>query len=267
MSYWQGKVAIVTGASQGLGLALAGRFAKAGARVVLVARGAERLEAAAQLLRDVGGDATPVTADVTVPERAQSLADEVRSRFGRIDVLINNAGSSARKAILETTPDDFRQLMELNLISVVALTRACWPSLIESRGHLVNIGSLASKVAARYMGAYPATKFALAAYTQQLRLELEPTGLHVLLVCPGPIARNEPRARSAEELAGLPASAAQPGAGAKVGRIRPEALADAIERACRRRRPELVVPGKARLLFAISQLSPAAGDWLLKRMT
>ena len=83
--------------------------------------------------------------------------------------------------------------MELNLIALVRCTRAAVAHLLARRGHVVNIGSLAAKSAARWVGAYPATKFAVAAYSQQLRLELGPEGLHVLLVCPGPIPRKDER--------------------------------------------------------------------------
>ena len=121
------------------------------------------------------------------------------------------------------------------------------------------------------MGAYPASKFAVTAYTQQLRLELEPQGLHVLLVCPGPIARDEPRAadseRAHEDLSDIPEAARKPGAGAKVKLLKPEDLAERIVAACEKRTPELVIPGKARLLFALSALSPRLGDWLVRRMT
>ncbi len=115
------------------------------------------------------------------------------SRFGRLDVLVNNAGRSMRGKVLDTTPEQFRELMELNLIGLVRCTRAAAPHLLQQRGHVVNIGSLGAKSAARWLGAYPATKFAVAAYSQQLRLELGPQGLHVLLVCPGP----DPAQRSA----------------------------------------------------------------------
>jgi len=131
----------------------------------------------------------------------------------------------------------------------------------------VNIGSLAGKTAARYMGAYSATKHAVSAYSQQLRLELGPQGLHVLLVSPGPIARDEPREYSKEKLDSLPASARKPGAGAKVGLLRPEKLADHILRACEKRRPELVVPARARVVFALSQLWPRLGDWVIRKMS
>ena len=88
--------------------------------------------------------------------------------------------------------------MELNLLGLVRMTRAAAPHLLAAKGHLVNIGSLAGKSATRFMGAYPASKFAVSAYSQQLRLELEPEGLHVLLVCPGP-SREEPRQSTASE--------------------------------------------------------------------
>jgi short-subunit dehydrogenase len=138
---------------------------------------------------------------------------------------------------------------------------------LESRGHVVNIGSLAAKMASRYLGAYPASKFALSAYTQQLRLELGPQGLHVLLVCPGPLARDKVRTYGAEEMPNLPDEARRPGAGAKVKPIDPEWLAERILDACLKRRAELIVPARARLLFVFQAISPRLGDWLLTKMT
>jgi len=181
--------------------------------------------------------------------------------------LVNNAGRSMRGKVLDTTPEQFRDLMELNLIALVRCTRAAVPHLLKQRGHIVNIGSLAAKSAVRWVGAYPATKHAVAAYSQQLRLELGPQGLHVLLVCPGPIQRKDARLYPLAGLEGVPQSARAPGAGVHVPGIPPERLAGAILRACERRRPELVMPGRARILFALSQLWPSLGDWLLRRNT
>ncbi|MHB1033840.1 MAG: SDR family NAD(P)-dependent oxidoreductase [Pirellulales bacterium] len=267
MEYWQDKVALITGASSGLGRVLAGALIQAGAKVVLAARSEEPLERCAAELRRSGRDVLAVPADVTRQEQVDSLFAETLRRFGRLDMLVNNVGRSMRRAVLDTTPEDFSDLMDLNLIAAVRCTRAGAPHLVASRGHLVNIGSLAAKSAARYMGAYPASKFALAAYTQQLRLELGPQGLHVMLVCPGPVARDEPRERSADETAGLPESAKKPGAGVKVRLIPPEKLAAQILDGCRRRRTELVVPSSARWLFAVTQLWPRLGDYLVRRMT
>jgi short-subunit dehydrogenase len=155
--------------------------------------------------------------------------------------------------------------MELNFFATVSCTQAALAHLLARRGHVVNIGSLASKCAAPYMGGYAASKFAVAAFSQQLRLETASQGLHVLLVCPGPITRDQPRDYAAGE--DIPAAARKPAAGAKLKGIDPDWLAEKILQTCQRRRPELVVPGKARLLFALSQWSPSWGDWLLRRMT
>jgi NAD(P)-dependent dehydrogenase (short-subunit alcohol dehydrogenase family) len=267
MDFWKDEVVLVTGGSSGLGRVIADAFADAGAKIVVAALEAEAVEEAAEALRRRGVDALGVHADVTRQEDVDSLFAQTLDRFGRLDVLVNNAGRSMRGKLLGTTPEQFQDLMDLNLIAVVRCTRAAVPHLLKQRGHVVNIGSLASKSAARWVGAYPATKFAVAAYSQQLRLELGAEGLHVLLVCPGPIARDEPRLYPREGLEALPERARGPGAGVKVGSVPPKKLARAILRACERRKPEIVVPGKARLVFAISQLWPSLGDWIVLRHT
>lgn len=265
---WKDKVVLVTGASQGLGREIARAFAAAGATVVAVARGAESLEATAtELSQQVPGTVVPLAADITSDADVANLFAEVRSRFGRLDVLVNNAGRSARKEILATSPADFHELMELNLYALVRCTQAAAGLLLESRGSVVNIGSLASKSAARYLGAYPASKFAVAAYSQQLRLELGPRGLHVLLVCPGPIARDQVRTYGADQRSDLPESAAKPGAGVQTKAIPPEQLAARIVAAVERRQPELIVPGKAKILFVLQALSARWGDWLVLKKT
>jgi short-subunit dehydrogenase len=139
--------------------------------------------------------------------------------------------------------------------------------LIANRGHLVNIGSLSAKTASRFLGAYPASKFPVAAYSQQLRLELAPQGVHVLLVCPGPLAREDAGRRYDAQAADLPDTARRPGGGVKLKGISPPRLARKIVQYCQRRRPELVMPARARVLFALAQLSPTLGDWILKKMT
>lgn len=267
MSSWQDKVVLVTGGSAGLGRAIAAAFAARGARIVLCARDAKRLESAAAELRRSGAETLAIPADVTHQEQVDSLLAKTIEHFGRLDVLVNNVGRSMRGRALEITPDDFRELLEANFLSAVRMTRAAAPHLEATKGHIVNIGSLAAKSAGRYLGAYPASKFPLAAYSQQLRLELAPQGIHVLLVCPGPIAREDAGVRYEQEAANLPDAARRPGGGARVKAISPDDLARRIVLACERRQVEVVVPGKARVLFAISQLWPAFGDWVLTRMT
>ena len=267
MSYWQQKVVLVTGGSSGLGRTIADAFAAAGARLVLVGLEAEAVTQATEELRRTGTEVLGIAANITRQEDVDRVFAETIEKFGQLDALVNNAGRSMRGKILDTTPEQFRELLELNLIALVRCTRAAAPHLLARRGHVINIGSLAAKSAARWVGAYPASKFAVAAYSQQLRLELEPEGLHVLLVCPGPIQRQDARLYPLEGLEGIPESARRPGGGVHVGAIRPQELAQRILAACERRQAELVVPGRARLLFALAQLWPRLGDWLVRRKT
>ena len=270
MAYWQGKRAVITGGSAGLGRALAGVLVERGARVAIVARGKEALDAVAGQLRAQGGDVLAIATDVTNSDGVQHMADEVQRELGGVDLLCHCAGRSMRGNALSTSAAEYRDLWEANFLSAVLCIQAFAGPLTQSRGHIALIGSLASKVAPRYLGAYPSSKFPLAALAQQLRLELGDEGVHVLLVCPGPIAREDASdggERYADVATDVPATAHKPGGGAKVRTIDPRQLSQQILSACERRRAELIVPGRARLLFAISQLSPRLGDWLLRKMT
>jgi short-subunit dehydrogenase len=265
--YWRDKVAVVTGGSQGLGWEIARALADRGAHLVLAALPDPQLERSVQTLQASGCEALGVPTDITQQASVDSLVTQVQERFGRVDVLVNCAGRSARGAILETTPDDFLQLLQLNFLAMTRCTVGFGAALVESKGHIINIGSLAAKSASSFLGAYPASKFPVAAYSQQLRLELNPLGVHVLLVCPGPLAREDAGSRYDDQAAGLPEAARKPGGGVRVKGIPPEQLVARILRSCERRKPELVMPAKAKLLFAIAQLSPSLGDWILKKMT
>ena len=264
MPYWNNKVALITGASAGLGRALAETFAAAGAKVVLAARGEDELKEVVNSIDSSGGEATYVAADITVQKSVDTLFKQAIDQFGQLDVLINNAGRSMRGNVTDTTADEFAALMDINFFSAVRCTLAAMPHLQSVGGHVVNIGSLASKGVGPHLGAYPASKFALAAYSAQLRWELKPLGVHVLLVCPGPIARDDGSRNYDEQAAELPESARKPGAGVRLRSVSATWLARRIMDACQRRDPELVIPWKARWLFAISQLSPRWGDTILR---
>jgi NAD(P)-dependent dehydrogenase (short-subunit alcohol dehydrogenase family) len=269
MGPWRNKVVLVTGGSSGLGRVIAEAFAAAGADVVIAALEADAVRRAAEEMQAGGGEGKiiGVHADLTRQEDVDRLVARSIEEFGRLDVLVNNAGRSARGAAMDTAPEQFRELMELNFIALTRCTRAAVPHLLKQQGHVVNIGSLAAKAASRWVGAYPASKFAVAAYSQQLRLELGPQGLHVLLVCPGPIRRAAPRLYPLEGAAQVPQRARTPGAGVRLKAIAPEKLAAEILRACRRRQPELVMPRKARLLFVLEQLWPSLGDRIIRWMS
>jgi uncharacterized protein len=270
MSYWRGKRAVITGGSAGLGRVIAATLVERGACVALVARREAALEEATQQLKSRGGEVLTVVADVTKPIDIERLGATVHSAWGGADMLCHCAGRSMRGTVLSTSPDDFRELWETNFLSAVRCVQAFANSLAENHGHVVLIGSLASKVAAGYLGAYPASKFPLAALAQQMRIENDQRGLHTLLVCPGPITRVDEQALSARyagQGSDVPAAAHKPGGGAKVRHVDPQRLAAKILRACEQRKAELVVPWSPRLLFIASQISPRFGDWLLRRTT
>ncbi len=262
-SYWQNKAVLLTGASAGLGLVLGQALAQSGARVLAVARGEQRLH---EVYHDVETVAC-FTADVTNASQMHDAVDAAVAAFGKLDAVMACAGRSDRGRVEALRADQARDLLELNFLGAVRTVQPALPHLLASRGHVVLIGSLASKTAGPYLGAYPSSKFPLAAYAQQLRLELGSRGLHTLLVCPGPIARPDAGSRYDGVAADLPPEARMPGGGAKLKGLAPEHVAKAILRACRKRRAELILPAKARFLLLLQQLSPALGDWLVKKMT
>jgi NAD(P)-dependent dehydrogenase (short-subunit alcohol dehydrogenase family) len=265
MSYWQNKTALVTGASAGFGRALTQALVDAGAGVAMVDLDEQRLQEEVGQLQAGGYQVVGLATDVTKSAQVQDCVDRVLDRFGSLDLLANVVGRSMRGLALETSLQSYRDLLELNFLSMVTCSTIAVPHLLKTRGHLVNMGSLAAKSAAPYLGAYAVSKFAVAAFSQQLRYELGPQGVHVLLVCPGPMQRADAGRRYDGEADGLPAAARAPGGGVRLSGIAPARLARLVLRSCEGRRPELVVPGKARLVFAVSQLWPSLGDRILQR--
>lgn len=257
---------LITGGSAGLGLAIARASVARGMRVTLVARDGGRLETAADQLRSAtpGAAVSVAPADLGVAGETQRVAEEA-DRAAPLGFVCHAAGVSTRGRIVETPRSEFERLMALNFHAAAELATTLGERLAERGGRLVLIGSLASRVAPAYLGAYPASKHPLAALAQQLRLELGPKGLKTLLVCPGPIARDDADSRYDGAAEGLPESAKRAGGGARVRAIDPDRLAAQMLAASRAGKAELVTPRKARLLFALSQLSPRLGDWLLRR--
>ncbi len=273
MSYWENKRALILGGSSGLGRALAEVLLDRGARVAIAARGQAALSKAAAALATHGSEVVPLQADVTSAADVERLAIALNERWHGIDLVAHCAGRSMRGDAITTPPSKFHELWELNFLSAVRVAQAFTPALLRSRGHVVLVSSLAGKCAPRYLGAYPASKFPLTAFAQQLRMELGPRGVHTLLVSPGPIARTAGGAsgsesipnRYADQTGDLPESATRPGGGARLKAIDPLVLAQRILAACEGRRSELVVPAKTKLLFALAELWPTLGDRILRR--
>ncbi len=188
MSKSADKVVIVTGASSGIGWAVARRAARKGYHVVLNARREERLSELARTIETDGGEALVVVGDMTRLADQKRLVEEAMRTFGQIDVLVNNAGLPLPTLFSESPVEELRRQWDVNVTALSTLTRIALPHLRASKGTVVNIGSSISRFAVPGMGNYAPTKIAVAALTDALRRELVPQGIHVCLVEPGPIA-------------------------------------------------------------------------------
>lgn len=183
MGKLEGRVAVVTGASRGIGLAIARVLGREGARVVLVARGRKALGRA---VKQVPGGALAVVADVTQPAQVNRLFQTVRRQHHRLDVLVNNAGVFTFKPFARTTLKDWRNNIEANLTSLFLTTRAALPLLARSRApHLINILSISSREAFANCSAYCASKFGALGLTRVLAEELRAKKIRVTAILPG----------------------------------------------------------------------------------
>lgn len=177
----RGKVIVITGASSGIGEEAARQLAAAGATVCLVARRAEELARVQAEIAAAGGTARVYPADLTTPEAIDALIAALKADFPRIDVLVNNAGRSIRRPLLESVarPHDFERTMQLNYLAPVRLTLGLLPALLAARGQVINVSSVAALMSTPRFAAYLASKSALDAFSRSLRIELAAQGLAV----------------------------------------------------------------------------------------
>ena len=184
-----GQVAVVTGASRGIGLAIARRLGQMGARVSLCARNAENLERAASGLRAAGIQVLALRTDVTRGDEVASLVSETQRTFGPVDILVNNAGIGIFGPFQEHTEADWNSVMDTNLKSVFLVSRAVAPEMIRRKtGHIINIASLAGKSAFANGAVYCASKWGLLGLTGCMAEELRAHGIRVSAICPGSVA-------------------------------------------------------------------------------
>ena len=184
-----GKTALITGASRGIGLAIAQRLGQLGARVAICARDPESLDAACAKLRAEAIDAFAVAADVSRNDQVSSLAEKTLAHFGAIDFLVNNAGIGRFGPVHEFTEGDWDTVLDTNLKGVFLLTRAVVPSMISrGSGHIVNISSLAGKNFFADGSLYCASKWGLLGLTYCMGEDLRAHGIRVTAVCPGSVA-------------------------------------------------------------------------------
>lgn len=188
------KIVVITGASSGIGKALAFEFGTKGAIVVLAARNLEKLQEIVSDLNKRGFQALAVQTDVTIESDCRELVEKTLEKYGRIDVLINNAGISMRSLFIDLQLDVMRRLMDTNYWGTVYCSKFAMPHLITSGGSLVGVISIGGYIGMPGRSAYAASKFAVRGFLDTVRVENRKTGLHVLVVAPGFTSSNIRRA-------------------------------------------------------------------------
>ncbi|MBV8295623.1 MAG: SDR family NAD(P)-dependent oxidoreductase [Acidimicrobiia bacterium] len=182
---WSGAVAVVTGASRGIGREVARQAALKGARVGLVARSKPDLEA---VLKEIGGRGAVATADVADRQATEQALAQLTAELGPVDILVNNAGIGSYGRVSDLPVDEFERVMDVNYFSCVYATKAVLPSMLaRRRGHIVNLASIAGRIGAPMEAAYSASKFAMVGFTEALAFEVAPLGIGVSMVNPGPV--------------------------------------------------------------------------------
>ena len=184
-----GKAALVTGASRGIGFAIARKLGLMGAKVAICARDAKKLEDAAARLRNDGVEVLAATADVASAAEIASLVTKTEKALGSIEILVNNAGVGYFGPVQEADEQNWDSVLDTNLKSVFLLSKAVAPGMIERRaGHIINIGSLAGKNAFKNGSIYCASKWGLMGLTECMAEDLREFGIRVSVICPGSVA-------------------------------------------------------------------------------
>ena len=253
MKFLENKVVILTGASRGLGAVMARHLAEAEARLVLVARSADKL---AETARSLGGDPLCMTCDVTSASDRRALLARTMQEYGKVDVLVNNAGVEELGIYAEQDPAVFERILATNLLAPMQLAREVLPSMLaHGSGHIVNIASLAGRTGMPFGAAYAGSKGGLAEWSISLAAELAGSGVAVSVICPGFVDGTGMFSRK-----GTPAPRS-------IGASHPEDVARALLKVVETRRIEVVVnPKPVRLLMALKALSPEAAMAVGRRL-
>lgn len=237
-----GAVAIVTGASHGIGRATASLLHEHGAAVGLVARTAHELETAS---RQLGIKSAFAVADVADKVQVDRAFAQLGNQLGKPDILVNNAGVGAYASVLEEDPDAYERLMRVNFLGTVHATLAVLPNMAaRGSGHIVNIASIAGRLGAPFEAAYSASKFAVVGFAESLAAEVQSLGIHVSLVNPGPVQTRFTEAR------GVPFQRTVPHP------VKPERIAAAVLEAIERDRFERTIPGWLRSGTIVRAVAP-----------
>jgi NAD(P)-dependent dehydrogenase (short-subunit alcohol dehydrogenase family) len=258
------KVVLITGGSRGLGLILARELVDEGARVVICARDGEELTRAASELRDRGGDVLDVVCDVRNKEQCENTVRRCLAEFGRLDVLINNAGVIQTGPLESQTEDDFRDSMDTHFWGPYYMTNAALESLKKAGdARIINIASIGGKIAVPHLAPYCASKFALAGLSSAWRVELAKEGIAVTTICPGLMRTGSHvnaqfKGQHKKEFALFSIMDALP-----ISSISAERAARQILEASRNRRAEAVISLQAQVASSLHAAFPEASAELL----
>ena len=249
------QVILITGASSGIGRCLAIDFAKLGAVVIGCGRSKERLDGTFNQIRSSGRTATMLPCDVGNREHAESMMAKVLEQFGRVDILINNAGIGMRQPFAETPIETIEEIMRTNYLGMVYCTHAVLPSMIRRRsGHVVNISSIAGNIGFANVAGYCGSKFAMNGFSESLYHEVKPHGVHVSVICPGPV-RTEFNRAFADNPPKSPAFLM----------VEPEFISRVVLRAIEAKKFEIVTPRSLALVSWAKQLAPGLFRAVLHR--
>lgn len=256
MANLSGRVAVITGASSGIGEATAHAFSRAGLAVVLGARRSDRLQQVVQRIQVAGGRARGLATDVSRPEEVQRLVGEAVEAFGRLDLLLNNAGLGYFGPVESTPVEEARRLFDVNTLGTLYGIQAAVPLMRrQGSGHIISVASIVGKRATPGSGVYAATKFAQVALSEALRLEVASAGIRVSVVCP--VSTTTEFFEVAGARSPLQFTPAGPTYSA-------EQVAAAILRCVRRPRPEVFVYPPSRVLVVMNALAPRLVDRILR---
>jgi len=251
----ENKVVIITGASSGIGRALAEEYAREKARIVIAARSGDKLAELRAALEKTGCEVLSVTMDVSREEDCKRLIEETVARFGRIDILVNNAGISMRALFRDVSLDVIRKLMDINFWGTIYCTHYALPYLLESSGSVVGVSSIAGNKGLPGRTGYSASKFAVQGFLETLRIENRNTGLHVLIACPGFTASNIRQTALAADGSAQGESPRDEG-----NMMSAEQVASEIVRAIRKRKKFLVLTLQGKLVIWLNKFFPGLID-------
>ncbi len=248
------KVVIITGATSGIGKACAEVFAKAGSKVVVSGRQQDKVLEVETSLKKYA-EAMSVVADVSKEEDCKRLIDETLKQFGRIDVLINNAGISMRALVEEVDLNVLRQLMDTNFWGTVYCTKHALPHLLKDKGSVVGISSIAGKKGLPGRSGYSASKFAMEGFLESLRTENLKKDLHVLVACPGFTATNIRNTSLSKDGSAQGSSPRQ-----ENEMMQPEEVAERIYQAVVKRKRDLILTSNGKLTVWLNKFFPSMMD-------